>query len=159
MKKKIIRLKEKVQNEFKRIKTEHLVRNYMENNVLFLAFLLTCLFNSTILRFFTMHTLENYLALKPILADATILIIIGSFGYLLKPKNRFTYYFIFYINNFFRIRSFIFPEGVICHLCQHTGSIVSHHDIPNCPDVFFHICNLSMAHFGNGNIYFFSDIL
>lgn len=97
MKKIITRLKDKIQKDCKRVKTEHLIRNYMENNVLFLTFLLTCLFNSTILRFFTMHTLENYLAFKPILADATILIIIGSFGYLLKPKNRFTYYFIFSI--------------------------------------------------------------
>ena len=41
-----------------------------------------------------MHTLENYLAFKPILADTAILVLVGAFGYLFKPKNRFTYYLI-----------------------------------------------------------------
>ncbi len=92
MKKRIKNLKEKTVKTIKRIKTEHLISKYIKNNVLFLTFVLTCLFNSTILRFFTMHTLENYLAFKPILADLMILTIVGAFGYLLKPKNRFAYY-------------------------------------------------------------------
>jgi len=76
----------------KKVKEEHLIKEYLKNNVLFLTFVLTCLMNSTMLRFFTMHTIENYLALKPILADLSILILAGAFGYLFKPKNRFAYY-------------------------------------------------------------------
>ncbi len=42
-----------------------------------------------ILRFFCMISLENYLSRKAILADATIVTFVGSFSFLLKPKNRF----------------------------------------------------------------------
>lgn len=86
--------KKKTKAFCKRVREEHLIRAYCKNNILFLVFLITCLLNSTMLRFFTMHTMENYLAFKPILADLSILIIAGSFGYLLKPKNRFIYYMI-----------------------------------------------------------------
>ena len=97
MKRKFIRLKDKLIKNIKKIKSEHLIKNYIKNNVLFLTFVITCLFNSTMLRFFTMHTVENYLAFKPILADISILVIVGSFGYLVKQKNRFIYYLIFNI--------------------------------------------------------------
>lgn len=86
--------KKKAKAFCKKVREEHIVKAYCKNNILFLAFLITCLLNSTMLRFFTMHTMENYLAFKPILADLSILIIAGSFGYLLKPKNRFIYYMI-----------------------------------------------------------------
>ena len=79
----------------KRVKRDHLIKKYCKENVLFLTFVLTCLFNSTILRMFTMHSLENYLAIKPIMADLAILIVVGAFGYLIKPKNRYYYYLIF----------------------------------------------------------------
>ena len=92
MKKKLMRLKNKLIKEVKKIKRERLISKYIRNNVLFITFILTCLFNSTVLRFFTMHTIENYLAFKPILADITILVVTGAFGYLFKPKNRFLYY-------------------------------------------------------------------
>ena len=42
-----------------------------------------------------MHLLENYLSIKPILADTAIIVFVGAFGYLLKPKNRFGYYLFF----------------------------------------------------------------
>ncbi len=84
-------LKDNICHTIKRIKTEHLISNYMKNNVLFLTFVITAVFNSTILRFFSMHMLENYLSVKAILADITVAVVIGSFGYLFKPKNRFTY--------------------------------------------------------------------
>ena len=79
--------------QIKRIKTEHLVKEYFKNNVLFLSFLLTSVFNSTMLRFFCMHSIENYLSWKAVLADTIVVMIIGAFGYLIKPKNRFVYYF------------------------------------------------------------------
>ena len=85
--------KDKTIKYLKKVKREHLIKKYFKHNVLFLTFVGTCLLNSTMLRFFTMHTLENYLAFKPIMADLAVLVVIGSFGYLCKPKNRFTYYF------------------------------------------------------------------
>ena len=84
-------LREKISQALKRIKTEHLIVQYMKNNILFLTFVITAVINSTILRFFCMHMVENYLSVKAILADITVAVLIGSFGYLFKPKNRFTY--------------------------------------------------------------------
>jgi phosphoglycerol transferase MdoB-like AlkP superfamily enzyme len=91
------KLKNKTIKEIKKIKTDHLIKEYFKNNVLFLTFVLMSVLNSTILRFFCMHTIENYLSVKAILADVTVVIIIGAFGYLFKPKNRFTYYLCFNI--------------------------------------------------------------
>ncbi len=78
--------------KMKIIKKDHLIREYFKNNTLFLTFLGTCVLNSTLLRFFCMHSIENYLSWKAILADTIVVMIIGSFGYLIKPKNRFAYY-------------------------------------------------------------------
>ncbi len=89
--------KDKTINFLKRVKKDHLIRKYIKENILFITFVLVGVINSTMLRFFTMHTWENYLAFKPILADISILIIVGSFGYLFKPKNRFIYYVVFSI--------------------------------------------------------------
>lgn len=75
-----------------RVKTEHLIREYFKNNVLFVTFVITAVINSTLLRFFCMHTVENFLSWKAILADLIVVTAIGSFGYLFKPKNRFSYY-------------------------------------------------------------------
>ena len=75
-----------------RVRTEHLIREYFKNNVLFITFVITSVINSTLLRFFCMHTVENFLSWKAVLADLTVVTAIGSFGYLFKPKNRFSYY-------------------------------------------------------------------
>ena len=75
-----------------RVKPEHLIREYFKNNVLFVTFVITAVINSTLLRFFCMHTVENFLSWKAILADLIVVTAIGSFGYLFKPKNRFSYY-------------------------------------------------------------------
>lgn len=93
----IEKLKNNISKQLKRIKKEHLIKEYMKNNVLFLTFVITAVLNSTILRFFCMNTLENYLSWKAILADTVVAMAIGSFGYLLKPKNRFPYYLSFNI--------------------------------------------------------------
>ena len=81
----------KVKNKLNRIKKDHLIRKYFSTNKLFIIFVLTCVINSTILRFFCMHTLDNYLSIKAILADLCIVILVGSFSYLFKPKHRFIY--------------------------------------------------------------------
>ena len=88
------KLIEKVKTNIKRIKDEHLIGRYIKQNVLFLTFVIICVLNSTILRFFCMHILENYLSIKAILADLTVVTLVGAFGYLFKPKNRFIYYLV-----------------------------------------------------------------
>ena len=97
VKKELKKLKIKAVNYIKRIKKDHLIREFFKNNELFIVYFLVCIANSTILRFFCMHTIENYLSWKAVIADSIIVIFIGSFGYLLKPKNRFIYYFSFCI--------------------------------------------------------------
>ena len=62
-----------------RVKTEHLIREYFKNNVLFVTFVITAVINSTLLRFFCMHTVENFLSWKAILADLIVVTAIGSF--------------------------------------------------------------------------------
>ena len=87
--------KKKIVKVAHKVKTEHLIRQYFKNNMLFVTFVLTGVLNSTILRFFCMHSVENYLSWKAILADTIVVSAIGAFGYLFKQKNRFTYYLIF----------------------------------------------------------------
>lgn len=86
------KIKDKVVKKAKEIKNGHLIREYFKNNVLFVTFVITGVLSSTILRFFCMHTIENYLSFKAILADLVVVSAIGSLGYLFKPKNRFPYY-------------------------------------------------------------------
>lgn len=90
-------LKKNIIRKTKKIKKEHLIREYFKTNILFITFVVTTVLSSTVLRFFCMHSLENYLSWKAILADTIIATTIGAFGYLLKPKNRFTYYLSFNI--------------------------------------------------------------
>lgn len=66
----------------------------VKNNMLFFVFAITLLFNTILLRYFTIHTVENLLLLKPILADSAIILAVGGFGYLIKEKNRFSYFLI-----------------------------------------------------------------
>ena len=90
-------LKDGAIKNIKRIKKEHLIKEYFKNNTLFLVFVLTCVLESTVLRFFCMHSLENYLSWKAIVADTFVVTLVGALGYLIKPKNRFTYYLSFSI--------------------------------------------------------------
>ena len=91
------RLKKNVKNRIKVINRDHLIRKYFSDNVLFLTFVITGVLNSTILRFLCMHSVENYLSWKAILADTIVVTAIGAFGYFIKPKDRFIYYFGFCI--------------------------------------------------------------
>ena len=87
------KLKRDISERIRIIKRDHLVREYFKNNILFLTFVITGVLNSTILRFLCMHSVENYLSWKAVLADTVVVSMIGAFGYLLKPKDRFAYYF------------------------------------------------------------------
>ena len=68
------------------IETKH----YLNTNVLFLTFTITSVLNATLLRFFTV---KNYFDIKPIIADLAVVVIIGAFGYFIKPKHQFKYFF------------------------------------------------------------------
>lgn len=70
------------------------IREYVKNNVLFFLLILTSVFNALLLRYFTIHTLDNFLNIAPVLADAAIVTLFASFCYLMKPKKRFPYLFI-----------------------------------------------------------------
>ncbi len=81
----------KIKKQLKIIKEEHIISQFCQNNLLLLTFIITSVINSTILRFFCMNSIENYLSIKAILADLIVTTFIGSFSFLFKPKNRFTY--------------------------------------------------------------------
>lgn len=90
--KKIKNLKNKFINTCKKIKEEHLISKYIKNNKIFVFFVLVNVINSTLLRILTMPNAENIFALKPIIADLAVVIIIGSFNYLFrKGKSQVIY--------------------------------------------------------------------
>ena len=91
MKKKMIKFKDKFIKKIRKAREEKIVSNYFKNNKLFLVYVLVCVINSTLLRIFTMPTMENYLSFKPIVADLAVVTIIGSFSYLFKGKKRYIY--------------------------------------------------------------------
>lgn len=97
MKKKINNVLKRTKKYLKKMKEEHLIRAYVKENPLFITYILINALNSTLLRFFTINSIENYLSIKPIIADLAVIIIIGSFGFLMKPKNKFRYWMSFTI--------------------------------------------------------------
>lgn len=64
-------------------------KEYFKNNVLFLTFVFTSVFNGLLIRFLTV---KNFLDIRPIISDFAIVIMIGAFGYLIKVNRRFIYY-------------------------------------------------------------------
>jgi len=65
-------------------------KTYLKTNILFMSYVVLSLLNATLLRFFTVG---NYFEIKPILADLSIILLIGALGYFIKPKNQFKYFF------------------------------------------------------------------
>lgn len=63
----------------------------IKNNILFFVFVLVNVFIAILLRYFTIHTIENLLSLKPILADIAIVLFLGGINFILREKNRFPY--------------------------------------------------------------------
>lgn len=63
---------------------------YMKTNVLFLTFVITSVLNACLLRFLTV---KNYIDIMPIIADLAVVVIVGAFGYFIKPKHQFKYFF------------------------------------------------------------------
>ena len=65
------------------------IKNYLKTNILMCTFIISSLINGCLIRFFTV---QNYFAIKPILADLTVLLIITAFGYFIRPKHQFKYF-------------------------------------------------------------------
>ena len=80
-------MKERIQKQIDKIKNFN-YKDYISTNKLFFTFVITTLINGMLLRFFTVH---NYFAIKPIMADLALILLLGSFVYLFKPRNRFKY--------------------------------------------------------------------
>lgn len=67
------------------------VKNYAATNILFITFVVSSLINAMIIRHFTV---ENFWAIKPLIADLVAVLVIASFAYFLKPKHRFRYFIV-----------------------------------------------------------------
>jgi phosphoglycerol transferase MdoB-like AlkP superfamily enzyme len=65
-------------------------KDYAKTNILFLTFMLTSIINEWLLRSLTV---KNMFAVKPLLADLAVILIIGALGYLIKPKHQYKYFF------------------------------------------------------------------
>ncbi len=65
------------------------IKKSCSKNKEFLAFVILSTLNPILLRALTVH---NYFAIKPILADLSIVLLIGAFGFLIKSKRRTAYY-------------------------------------------------------------------
>lgn len=72
-------------------KIMNIVKTHLSNNKLFLAYVILAIIGTTLLRYFT---LGDLFTIKPFLIDLAIILITGSFGYLVKPHKQPTYFMI-----------------------------------------------------------------
>ncbi len=63
----------------------------IKNNTLFFVFVISNVFIGILLRYFTIHTLENLLLIKALLGDLVIVLFLGGINFILKEKYRFPY--------------------------------------------------------------------
>ena len=97
LKVKIKRLLKSTKDSIVKAHTNKVLLKYLKNNMLFVAYILVNVLNATLLRFFTIHSWTNYLSLRAIISDMMVVVILGAFSYLLKPKNRPLYLMCFTI--------------------------------------------------------------
>ena len=64
-------------------------RIYFKTNILFSVFVITSVINAWLLRYFTVN---NPFDLWPIVADFSVVLILGSFGYFIAVKHQFKYF-------------------------------------------------------------------
>ena len=70
------------------------VKLYVSNNKFFCLYLLLNVVNAWLLRVLTMKNVNNSFSISPIFADATIVILFGSFAYFMKEKKRYVYWIV-----------------------------------------------------------------
>ena len=85
-------MKKKVLNCLRTIRKN--VVEYIITNRLFISYVILSLLGTMLVRKFTIGTFFNF---KSLITDLGIIFIIGGFGYFVKPKNQFKYYFIWLI--------------------------------------------------------------
>lgn len=71
-------------------KLYHKMIMYFSTNRLFLSFVFLSLLSTILLR---NYTLNNTWDIKPLIVDLALIVIIGSLGYLVRPKKQFIYFF------------------------------------------------------------------
>lgn len=81
-------MKEKIENFLDSFKINS--KSYLKTNILFMTFVITSVINEIILRSLTV---KNGLSIKPVIADIAVVLIIGAFGYFIKPKHQYKYFF------------------------------------------------------------------
>ncbi len=84
-------LKDEIQNNFKNLvkSSRKKTKVYLQTNILFMTFVVTTVLNAILLRALTVgNTFDIY----PIIGDLSVVIIIGAFGYFIKPKHQFKYF-------------------------------------------------------------------
>ncbi len=72
-------------------KIYHQIVTYITTNRLFLSYVILALTSTILLRY---YTIGNILRLNPLLVDLAFILILGSFGYLIKPKKQYVYFMI-----------------------------------------------------------------
>ena len=82
-------MKKKVVSFLKRLRKR--ISKYLSVNRLFLTFVVFSIIETVLVR---NYTLGNTFAFKPFICDLALLILIGAFGYFIKPRKQFNYYFI-----------------------------------------------------------------
>lgn len=65
-------------------------KSYLKTNILFMTFVITSVINEILLRSLTV---KNGLSIKPVIADIAVVLVIGAFGYFIKPKHQYKYFF------------------------------------------------------------------
>ena len=66
------------------------VVEYVLTNRLFISYCILALIATICIRKFTINSVFR---IKPLITDLGLILLIGSFGYFVKPKNQFKYYF------------------------------------------------------------------
>lgn len=114
-------MKEKIIDFFKNFKIDY--KKYFSTNILFISFVILSLFISYFVR---VYTIGNYFDIKPIIVDLSIIVIIGSFGYLIKPKYQFRYFMVWLcIFTFLGIANSIYYEFFISFVSVNLLSSIS----------------------------------
>ena len=85
-------MKKKILNCLRTIRKN--VVEYIITNRLFISYVTFALIGTMLVRKFTIGTFFSF---KPFITDLGIVLIVGGFGYFIKPKNQFKYYFIWLI--------------------------------------------------------------
>lgn len=70
------------------------IGKYFSNNSFFCIYVVLNVLNALLLRVFTINNVENIFSIQPILADLTVVVIFGAFGYLMSQKKRSIYWIV-----------------------------------------------------------------